>query len=93
MLSKAEKNLYLNIALLILGTISVLTGLALSIKIPALMPFLRSINIKNLHEWISYALTIFVVLHLLSHIDWIKVMLKNKFLSKKAIRQRLDVGN
>lgn len=84
MLSKPERNYYLNIALLLLGTICVLTGLLLAIKPPALMPFLRAISIKSLHEWTSYALTFLVMLHLAFHLEWIKAMTKKKILAKKS---------
>ncbi|MBU2702250.1 membrane-bound ClpP family serine protease [Sporomusaceae bacterium BoRhaA] len=84
MLSKPERNYYLNIILLVLGTICVLTGIALAIKPPSLMPFLMSIHIKSLHEWTSYALTILVMFHLAFHLNWIKAMTKNKINKKNA---------
>jgi hypothetical protein len=82
MLSKSEKNYYLDIALLLFGLISIITGIAISIKPPALMPFLKAINIKSLHEWSSYTLTILVLLHLVLHMDWIKAMTKKKINSR-----------
>lgn len=78
MLSKPERNYYLNILLLFFGIICVLTGIALAIKPPALMPFLMTIHIKSFHEWASYALTVLIMLHLVFHIDWIKAMMKKK---------------
>lgn len=85
MLSKPEKNYYLNIVLLLLGTICVLTGIILAIKPHSLMPFFMSIHVKFLHEWASYALTALVMLHLLFHIEWIKAMTKKKITTKKAV--------
>ena len=85
MLSKPEKSFYLNIALLLLGAVSIFTGLALSLKPPTLMPFLMAMHIKSLHEWASYALTLLIMLHLIFHFDWIKAMTKNKFASKKIL--------
>jgi cytochrome b561 len=78
MLSKTEKNYFLFIALLILGLMSFLTGILLSVKIPALMPFLKAIHIKSLHEWLSYTLTCLVILHLIFHRDWIKAVVKKR---------------
>lgn len=77
MLLKPKKNYYLDIALLLFGVVSIMTGIALSIKPPALMPYLRAMNVKSLHEWASYALTLLVILHVVFHMDWIKAMTKN----------------
>ena len=77
MFLKPKKQYYLDIALLLFGLVSILTGMALSIKPPALMPYLRAMNVKSLHEWASYALTVFVILHVVFHMDWIKAMTKN----------------
>jgi len=84
MLLKSEKNCYLNIALLVFGAASVLTGIALSLKPPSLMPFLKAINIKALHEWVSYGLTVLVIFHLLFHLDWFKTMTKKRIIKPKA---------
>ena len=84
MLSKPEKSYYLNITLLLLGMFCVLTGIALAIKPSSLMPFLMAIHFKTLHEWVSYALTVLVMLHLLFHLDWIKAMTKKRMAAKKS---------
>jgi hypothetical protein len=76
MLSKPERNYYLNITLLLLGTVSVLTGIAMSIDLPYFLPFLLAIHIKLLHEYASYSLTVLVILHLIFHLDWFKAMTK-----------------
>ena len=84
MLSKPEKNYYLDIALLLFGAVSIATGIAISTKPPALMSFLKAINVKSLHEWSSYALTILVMLHLIFHMDWFKAMTRKKIHSKES---------
>lgn len=84
MLSKPERNLYLNFLMLILGIVTVLTGVILSVKPVALLSLLRGIiNIKALHEYASYLLTLLVMLHLIFHFEWIKAMIKNKLFSSK----------
>ncbi|SFL59027.1 DUF4405 domain-containing protein [Pelosinus propionicus] len=84
MLSKPEKNYCLDIALLLFGAVSIATGVAISIKPPALMSFLKAINVKSLHEWSSYALTILLMFHLIFHVDWFKAMTRKKIHSKKS---------
>lgn len=83
MLSKPERNLYLTFLMLILGVVTVLTGVILSIKPPVLLSLLKGIvNIKALHEYASYLLTLLVMIHLVFHSDWVKIMIKNKLCSK-----------
>lgn len=84
MLSKVFKNYYLDIALLLFGVVSALTGIALAIKPPSLMPFLTAIHVGVLHRWVSYALIVLVILHLVFHLDWIKAMTKNKISKNNA---------
>lgn len=79
MLAKPERDYYLNITLLLLGAVSLLTGIALSLKLPYFIPFLLAAHIKSLHEWASYTLTAVVLLHLLCHLDWFKAMTKKGF--------------
>ncbi|WP_371370860.1 hypothetical protein [Sporomusa aerivorans] len=79
LLSKPEKNYYLNIALLLFGSVSAFTGVALSINLPYLMPFLMAVHIKFLHELASYSLTVLVIFHLIFHFDWFKAMTKKGF--------------
>lgn len=76
MILKPKSNAYLNITLIILGAISFLTGFAMSVKLPVLKPFLSTINVKHLHEWVSYILTFFVMLHLVVHLSWFKSLIK-----------------
>lgn len=83
MLSKTERNFYLHIALLLLGIVIVLTGIALSLRSSALRPFLRALHIRSLHEWVGYALTVLVIIHLVFHMDWIKATAKKIFTMKK----------
>lgn len=76
-----KNNAYLNITLIILGAISFLTGFAMSVKLPVLRPYLSAINVKHLHEWVSYTLTLVVILHLLGHLNWFKSLIKKRKIS------------
>ncbi|MDU2064347.1 MAG: DUF4405 domain-containing protein [Sporomusaceae bacterium] len=78
MISKADINFYLNIALFCLGLISAGTGILLSLKLPEL----RVLPLKPFHEWSSYILTGLVLIHLFFHSGWIKTMVRNKLTSK-----------
>jgi hypothetical protein len=78
MLSKTKKDYYLNIILLLLGTICLLTGIALETLPSSIMPFSIAIHFKFLHVWASYALAMLVMIHLLLDLDWIKAMTEKK---------------
>lgn len=68
MISKAEKNYYLNIPLTIVGFACVISGFLIGDKS---MSF-GGINLKSLHIWTGYIMTGLIGLHLLMHVKWIK---------------------
>lgn len=73
-MTKAEKNYYIDIALLLIGVVCILTGFALAFKPAFLTTILPVFRMKSLHEWTGYLLTVLIVLHLLLHFDWMKSM-------------------
>ena len=77
MFSKAEKNYFLNIMLLIIGATCAITGILIDIKPLVLAPILLAIKAKSLHEWSGYLSIILVIVHLIYHFDWIKLMTKS----------------
>lgn len=85
MYSKPEKNYFINIMLAIIGFTCMLTGIGLALKPTFLMPMLRAIQFKNLHEWTGYVLTILVGWHLLMHSTWIKGMTNSIIKDKKKL--------
>lgn len=89
MFSKAEKNYLINIALGIAALVCILSGFLLKIKVPALMPLLGALNIKTLHEGSGYLMTALVVVHILTHVEWIRALSKKMFAEKLRIAAAL----
>ena len=73
MCTNADKNYLLNIALGVSSLACIITGFILKFKIPALM---ASVNIKMMHEWTGYLMSVLVVLHLLMHLKWMQALTK-----------------
>lgn len=88
MFSKAEKNYFLNIMLLIIGAVCAITGILIGIKSPLLASIMLAIKAKQLHEWSGYLFVILVIIHLMYHFDWIKFMTK----SIRAVRTNAAVA-
>lgn len=61
MLSKPERNYYLNISLLFFGVVYVITEIITYINPSALIPFL--IDIKSIQEYTLYALAVLILIH------------------------------
>lgn len=82
MITKGEKNYFINVALFITGFACIFTGIMLDqrpsgISIP--MWF------KPLHIYIGYVLAALVLLHLMAHIGWIRTVTKSIFQDKKKV--------
>ena len=67
MISKAEKNYYLNIPLTIIGFACVISGFIIGDKSVSF----GGINLRSLHIWTGYIMTVLIGLHLLMHVKWI----------------------
>lgn len=73
-MTKAEKNYYIDIGLLLIGVVCILTGFALAFKPAFLTTVLPVFRMKSLHEWTGYLLTALIIVHLLLHFSWMQSM-------------------
>lgn len=75
MLSKPEKNYFINITLTVMALVCIVTGFLLDFR-------LNVFNAKLLHIWSGYIMTGILALHFLMHVEWIanltKTILHNK---------------
>lgn len=75
MLSKSEKNYFVNIPLTVMALVCIVTGFLLDFKFNAF-------NAKSLHIWSGYIMTGILVLHFLMHVEWVanltKTILSNR---------------
>lgn len=85
MISKTDKNYFIDIMLVIIGFACMFTGVALALKPAFLMPILGAIKFKSLHEWTGYVLTVLVGWHILMHSEWISSMTKKIISDKKKL--------
>ena len=92
MITKADKNYFLNITLFIIGIVCMVTGVLLAFKPQLLMPFILAIKAKTLHEWTGYLFILLVMGHLLFHFDWIKALTKNMRGNSKKRLAALSIG-
>lgn len=81
MISKAEKNYYINIPLTIIGVACLISGFLLQNK----STLLGGINIRNLHVWTGYLLTVLIGLHFVMHLKWIKTMTSGIFQNRLKV--------
>lgn len=75
MLSKPEKNYFINISLIVMSIVCIVTGFMLDSRS-------GFINVTKLHIWSGYIMTGILAIHLLMHVDWIvnltKTIRRNK---------------
>ena len=78
MLSKPEKNYFINIILTIMALVCIVTGFLLDSKSNAL-------NARSLHIWSGYIMSGLLAIHLLMHIEWVASLTKTIFRNKKKV--------
>jgi uncharacterized membrane protein len=78
MLSKPEKNYFINIPLTIMATVCIITGFLLDFKFNAF-------NAKLLHIWSGYIMTGILALHFLMHVEWVANLTKTIFRNKMKV--------
>lgn len=78
MLSKSEKNYFVNIPLTVMALVCIVTGFLLDFKSTAF-------NAKSLHIWSGYIMTGILVLHFLLHVEWVAN------LTKTIVRKKMKV--
>lgn len=72
MLSKVERNYFLDILLGIIGLVCIITGLIMNFKPQAFLAVFGMI--KNLHTWTGCALAFLTFVHVLWHLSWVQAM-------------------
>lgn len=78
MLSKAEKNYFINIPLAVMALVCIVTGFLLDFKSNAF-------NAKSLHIWSGYIMTGILAIHFLMHSEWIANLTKSIFRNKMKV--------
>lgn len=78
MLSKSEKNYFVNIPLTVMALVCIVTGFLLDFK-------LNAFNARSLHIWSGYIMTGILVLHLLMHIEWVANLTKTIFRNRMKV--------
>ena len=82
MLSKPEKNYFVNITLTVMALVCIVTGFLLDFKSNAF-------NAKSLHIWLGYILTAILAIHFLMHVEWIAKLTKTIFQNKMKVMAAL----
>lgn len=75
MISKVDKNYFLDIVLGIIGLVCAITGLIIDFKPQEFSAVVGMV--KHLHIWSGYAVIVLVSIHLLWHFSWLEVMTKS----------------
>ena len=78
MLSKPEKNYFVNIPLTVMALVCIVTGFLLDFKFNAF-------NAKSLHIWSGYIMTGILAIHFLMHTEWIANLTKTIFRNKMKV--------
>lgn len=80
MLTKGERNYYIEVALFVTGFACIITGIMLDLR-----PGGISIPMwfRSLHIYIGYVMAVLVVIHLLLHSGWIAAVTRDVFKEKK----------
>ena len=82
MLTKPEKNYFINIPLTVISLVCIVTGFLLDFKFNAF-------NAKSLHIWSGYIMTGILTLHFLMHVEWIAKLTKTIFQNKMKVMAAL----
>lgn len=85
MITKNEDNYFLDIALFIIGFVSITTGILMHLKPQSILSILSIAYIRPLHIWIGYTMAAIIITHLLMHAGWIATVTKNIFKDKKKV--------
>jgi hypothetical protein len=75
MISKVEKNYFLDILLGIIGLVCITTGLIIDRRPQAFLAVFGIV--KNLHIWTGYSVAVLASLHLLWHLAWVQAMTRS----------------
>lgn len=83
MLTKSEKNYFLDVPLFITGFACLITGILLHLRPDFSLSALT--YIRPLHIWIGYVMAAVIVVHLILHSQWIVSLTKTICRNKKKV--------
>lgn len=82
MLSKPEKNYFVNIVLIVMSLVCIVTGFLLDART-------NVFNVRTLHIWSGYIMTGLFAIHILMHIEWLTNLTKTIFRNKIKVMAAL----